>query len=410
MAALAPFVWSIRYSIPSSKNKNNYKTVTKRHILNLLDYSAHKEEVVLENEKLKEYSPESNLLDELIFTEYLDKRPGSHGLFSEDDSVNLEAIKNEIVNHEGIIWYGFFSLREDEAVRINHIDRDAWETTLRKSFPTIAEKINIPESNFRWVAAYHEAKGHPHCHYLFWEKDPERERGVLSSGEKNDIRKALIRNIYENERERLGIEKTFYRDAVRNGVKDILGLKRQLKQEEEKLKAEIGDKPTIPPRISLELKTILGQELNNISKILPGHGRAALKLMPTDVKESIKGLSDWILQQPSFREEMDKYLEAHLAISKVYTSQESQLNYAKDNAYNDLRDRIAQDLLKAAVQLQREERQNQFEQLNIYNSIWRGLWITVQMERSKSEYQARLLENEREQEERDRKRREGRSR
>lgn len=107
---------------------------------------------------------------------------------------------------------------------------------------------------------------------------------------------------------------------------------------------------------------------------------------------------------------MDKYLEAHLAISKVYTSQESQLNYARDNAYNDLRDRIAQDLLKAAVQIQQLEHQNQFEQLNIYNSIWRGLWISMQMERSKSEYQARLLENEREQEERDRKRREGRSR
>lgn len=346
--------------------------------------------------------------EDLIHLQYMDERPKSEGLFDENGNANIKDVKEALNNHEGIVWRCIVSLREDEAVRINHLDRSIWEENLRMSFHEISNKLGIPESNLYWTAAYHPEPGHPHCHILFWERKPSRTQGKLSDGEIRDMKKTFIKNIYSQERERLFIEKTFYRDAVRDGVRDVLGLKKQLDKEQNIVRSELGTRISIAPKLSLEQEQILRERLQELSKILPGHGRVALKLMPKEVKENLREITDWLLQQPYFKQEVEKYLQAHLEITQVYTTQESHLNKAKDNAYNDLKDRVAQDLLKGAVQIQQEKREKQFTQFNICNYVWKGVWESIQRERSKSEYQARVLEAKRELEER--KRREGRGR
>ncbi|MCE0553156.1 relaxase MobL [Bacillus thuringiensis] len=42
--------------------------------------------------------------------------------------------------------------------------------------------MGITESNLKWIAAFHEEKGHPHVHLMMWEKETKRERGALSKG------------------------------------------------------------------------------------------------------------------------------------------------------------------------------------------------------------------------------------
>lgn len=334
MAALSPFVMKLSFYLPSDKNQQ-------KNIANV-NYIATRpgtDRGVIEPER-----------DQEIHSQYLHERPGSHGLFDQDGRADLDLIKDQLKNHDGIVWRGVVSLREDEAVRINHITRQDWEDTLQKSFSDIAEKLHIKESNFRWAAAYHQEAGHPHCHFLFWEENPERDIGRLSDGERRDLKKAFVKNIYAKERERLLIEKTFYRDEIRNGTRDILGLRQQLRSETEVIKEELGNTPGIPPRITPEQEEELNQKLQSLSETLPGYGRIALRYMPEEVKSEVRETADWLLTQPGFAQEVDKYLAAHYQISGIYTTQEQQLSQAREKAYNDLRDRISQDILRGAVQ------------------------------------------------------------
>lgn len=331
MAILAPFVVKL-YSYPPSK-ENCAKNMA--HI---------------------DYIDKGSKKDEEIHMQYIHERPGSCGLFNQDGMADLNVAKSELKNHKGVVWRGVVSLREDEATRINHLDKSDWMRTLQSSFPEIADKLGIPESNLRWTAAYHDKAGHPHCHIVFWEQKPERLPNRFSRAELRDIKKVIINKTYECERERLLVEKTYFRDSLRSGVRDILGLRKEIQAAAKIVKAEIGDCPKLPPRMSEQQVQELMQKLHNLSDKLPGRGRVALKFMPQEVKAEIRDIADWVLRQPGFRQETEKYLEAHTQITKIYTFQKSSIDKARRNTYGDLRKRISQDLLKAAVQIQRQGR------------------------------------------------------
>ena len=86
------------------------------------------------------------------------------------------------MHHKGIVWRDVVSLHEDDAARLGYTTREAWEDALRRCMPDVAEAMGIREDNLRWVAAFHQKAGHPHCHISFWETNPERTRGVISDG------------------------------------------------------------------------------------------------------------------------------------------------------------------------------------------------------------------------------------
>ncbi len=131
---------------------------------------------------------------------YMSERLGSHGLFDADGAANLEAAMDEIKCSKSIVWRDVVSLHEDDAARLGYTIREAWEDALRRSVPDVARAMGIREGNLRWVAAFHQKAGHPHCHISFWEQNPERTRGVVSKGERRDMRKAFMDIICENER------------------------------------------------------------------------------------------------------------------------------------------------------------------------------------------------------------------
>ncbi|EEM37869.1 Hypothetical conjugation protein [Bacillus thuringiensis serovar sotto str. T04001] len=60
----------------------------------------------------------------------------------------------------------------------------------------------------KWIAAFHEEKGHPHVHLMMWEKETKRERGALSKGEHRDVKNVFMNEIYREERQELNLIKT----------------------------------------------------------------------------------------------------------------------------------------------------------------------------------------------------------
>ncbi len=75
---------------------------------------------------------------------YIATRPrvekvGEHGLFGSEDDVNLSKAKNDIVNHDGIIWMPIVSLRREDADRLGYNNAEAWRNLIRSKQFEIAE-------------------------------------------------------------------------------------------------------------------------------------------------------------------------------------------------------------------------------------------------------------------------------
>lgn len=409
MALNAPFVMKLSYYSPGEENREkNLAHIDYIIRRGAVDYGA----IEPENKKSVEAAKKELEKEELIHLQYMHERPRSEGLFDENGNASIKDVKNALKNHDGIVWRCIVSLREDDAVKLDHIDRSAWEASLKDSFIEIQEKLGIPASNFRWTAAYHPEPGHPHCHILFWEERPERVKGKLSLGEMTDTRKAFVKNICAPERERLLTEKTYYREAIRNGAKDILQLKKDLNRESERIGGELGGKSGIAPYLLPEKEQLLSDKLEHLSELLPGHGRVALKYMPEEVKKEAREAADWLMSQPGFIEAKEQYLQANQEIINTYMrDQPSKIEQAMARAYNDLRDRVAQDVLKAAVYRQQLNQKAQYHEKIVthqfINSFWKGVWMSIQREKTRSEYQARVMQAQIECGER---RREGRQR
>ena len=319
--------------------------------------------------------------------QYAHERPRSHGLFSTEEVSNVKDIQTELSSHKGIVWRGILSLNEIDSIRLGFDNRQAWEDMMKSTVPLTAAQMGIPESNLRWVAAFHEEKGHPHVHLVMWEKKPKRRRGVLSSFERKEIRKTFMQEIYGDERVRLAQEKTVNRDIIRliakENLVDTVQLMRDIRAEtkavEMELKAAGGYRSVgVAPKLRLQANKDLANQLNELAVILPKKGRLAYKFMNDEVKIKIDSVADWILQQPAQKSHLDKYLKAVELMASQYTFQSDQIQNAKNKAYLDIRKRISQVIIKAASESQKNvtHARNTGESSNRISTIFSSDGIT----------------------------------
>ena len=343
---------------------------------------------------------------------YMSERPGSHGLFDADGTANLKAATHEIKCSKSIVWRDVVSLHEDDAARLGYTTREAWEDALRMAMPEVAKAMNIREDNLRWVAAFHQKAGHPHCHISFWEIEPERSRGVISNDQRRDMRKAYMNVIYENERAKLYLEKNTIRDLLRDRVGQELhglGLRRYLREINLEVEAEVGGRPGLVPALDEDVRGELQAKLENIARVMPGHGRIALKYMPPEVKERVQETADWLLRQPGFADQSERYQEIAGEMTNTYIKSEESFTKAKRHAHNDVRDRVSQLLLKGAAAMQKNGQTGRGtapgrehagypgggnsagqHSVSVARDVWQGTFRAVERERQKAEARGKL--------------------
>ena len=107
------------------------------------------------------------------YARYIATRPraerlGSHGLFGDEDVVDLNAAMAEVSAYQGNIWTHIISLKREDAARLGFDNARAWRTLLRVNRHEIAAAMNIPPNHFRWYAAFHDEGEHPHVHMMAW--------------------------------------------------------------------------------------------------------------------------------------------------------------------------------------------------------------------------------------------------
>ena len=136
------------------------------------------------------------------YAEYIALRPraerlGEHGLFGDDDAVDLAAVADELDHYTGNVWTHIISLHREDAERLGYNHADAWRTLLRTHRNDIAAAMKIPPEDFRWYAAFHDEGNHPHVHMMAWSAKPNQ--AYLSKDGIRQIKSTLTNQIFRQE-------------------------------------------------------------------------------------------------------------------------------------------------------------------------------------------------------------------
>ena len=161
---------------------------------------------------LHEIDPESGYMQYIATRPRVQKR-GTHGLFSSATAVDLASAISELEAHEGNVWTIIYSLRREDAARLEYDNADAWRTLLMENAPTLAKSMKISLENFHWYAAFHDEGHHPHIHMMVWSDDPKE--GFLTKDGIAAMRSKLTNAIFRDEMQQIyGRKDVAYPDAV----------------------------------------------------------------------------------------------------------------------------------------------------------------------------------------------------
>ena len=168
------------------------------------------------------------LLDEnadSIYMRYIATRPraekhGEHGLFGAEDAVDLEKTLGELKAHEGNVWTIIYSLRREDAARLGYDNAASWRALLRSKQAGFAEAMQIPPSQLRWYAAFHDEGDHPHIHMMLWSDDPKY--GFLRKDRLLHMQSVLTNTIYADELKEIYIQKDVAYKEVTEAARAIM--------------------------------------------------------------------------------------------------------------------------------------------------------------------------------------------
>ena len=168
------------------------------------------------------------------YAKYIALRPraerlGEHGLFGDNDNVDLSRVMDELNQYTGNVWTHIISLHREDAVRLGYNYAEAWRTLLRTHRNDIAAAMKIPPEDFRWYAAFHDEGNHPHVHMMAWSAKPNQ--AYLSKDGIRQIKSALTNQIFRQELLHVYEQKSKSRDElVREARRAMLELAKAMRE------------------------------------------------------------------------------------------------------------------------------------------------------------------------------------
>ena len=151
------------------------------------------------------------------YAKYIALRPraerlGEHGLFGDDDAVDLAAVTDELDHYTGNVWTHIISLHREDAERLGYDHADTWRTLLRTHRNDITAAMKIPPEDFRWYAAFHDEGNHPHVHMMAW--SAKLNQAYLSKDGIRQIKSTLTNQIFRQELLHVYEQKSKSRDEL----------------------------------------------------------------------------------------------------------------------------------------------------------------------------------------------------
>ncbi len=286
--------------------------------------------------------------DPLVHARYLDERPGSTGLFGPDPGR-----PPELGHIQGGVraapwhWQMVLSLREDDARMLGLGSPADWRDLARRVLPQAAAALGLPPEALRWAAAVHHRAGHPHVHVLAWLPPGGPARApAWSRAELRAVRRIVVRETYGPLRVQAVAQKTAERDFLLSAGRLNLAALRRAALEAQAEAPGPGRLPPAFPRADLRA---LARRVEALHAELPTRGQVRLAYMPPDVRAAARGCACWILERPQMAPALSAMEAAVRDLAAFYQAGPAAGDGAWDRARADVRDRIAQAVLRAAA-------------------------------------------------------------
>ena len=218
------------------------------------------------------------------YAKYIALRPraerlGEHGLFGDDDNVDLNNVMNELDHYTGNVWTHIISLHREDAERLGYNHAEAWRTLLRTHRNDIAAAMKIPPEDFRWYAAFHDEGNHPHVHMMAWSVKPNQ--AYLSKDGIRQIKSTLTNQIFRQELLHVYEQKSKSRDElVTEARKAMLELSKAMQE-------MTCDHPEVE-----QLIWELSQQLGQVS------GKKTYGYLPKPMKNLVDEIVDQMVRLP----------------------------------------------------------------------------------------------------------------
>lgn len=217
------------------------------------------------------------------YMKYIAERPRSHGLFSGEQDTDLEKTMSEVSSHPAPVWTFIYSLKREDAARLGYDSAASWRRLIMAHQTELADAMKIPPNQFRWCAAYHDEKHHPHIHMMVWSADPKQ--GYLTEQGIEKMRSKLSNDIFQDELLHLYQQKDVSYQEVREAAQEAM---RELIHE---MESGICDCPTIE------------QNMVSLTEMLEtAKGKKVYGYLKKPVKDQVDAIVDELAQLPAVAE------------------------------------------------------------------------------------------------------------
>ncbi len=344
---LGPLVVKVSYATPSAKD------------------GAHAEYIATRLGTDLSVTPDSlarmvsrDVSDDATYTRYIAERPGvvadgeAHGLFDEHGVPDLGSVTSELAElSQAPIYRVIVSVNRVDAEELGLDSKAQWERHVRSSVGALSAATGIPRENVRWVAAHHDpVAGHPHVHIMVWDKTDSlayKRVGPSHGGSDGHIpaprlkalRGAFTREIYGAVREGVYEAKSRARSEIRTFGTTSLYL-------------AVEERRRIGAGLAIPEVSGLTRDLEALSRTLPGRGRAAYKYVSPETKAAVDRIVDKLMSSGPIAERAAAYADAAVELKRHHTADPVELASARASADADLRERLAPEVLQAAVSIQ----------------------------------------------------------
>ena len=234
------------------------------------------------------------------------ERLGEHGLFGDDDNVDLNKVMDELDHYTGNVWTHIISLHREDAERLGYSHAEAWRTLLRTHRNDIAAAMKIPPEDFRWYAAFHDEDNHPHVHMMAWSVKPDQ--AYLSKDGIRQIKSTLTNQIFRQELLHVYGQKSKSRDEL------VAETRRTMLELSKAMQEMTCDHPEVE-----NLIWELSQQLGQVS------GKKTYGYLPKPMKKLVDEIVDQMVRLPIVNECYQTWWELQCQVEDYYSEEKKRI-------------------------------------------------------------------------------------
>ena len=296
------------------------------------------------------------------YMEYMTERPRSHGLFGDEDCVDMNAVAQELNEYPGNIWTHIISLKREDAERLGYDHAAQWRNLIRTHRNEIAAAMNIPPSAFRWYAAFHDEGGHPHIHMMAWSAKPGQ--AYLSKDGIRKIKSALTNDIFKQEMLHTYEQKSASRDEL------VCKAREEMTSLVQEMQTSIGSHPEVE-----SLMMTLATQLETVK------GKKKYGYLPKAVKKTVDEIVDQMEQLPVIDECYQVWWEFQCQIEDFYSERERlRPPLSEQKEFRSIKNAViqeAENIRIGKVIFEDEEMEEATDSFNLSYDCWE-LWMVTQ--------------------------------